>query len=91
MAYLILKNYTHLWKNEAKDDEIKEMKYRSQKQEYESLKSLKKDSEYLGKKKKNYLKENIMIYHWSFFRICFNNSRFYSISCYSKCGHYHIN
>ena len=52
MAYLVLINYIHLWKNEAKDDEIKEMKYRSQKQEYESLESLKKDSEYLEKKKK---------------------------------------
>ena len=58
-TYLDLKNEPELLKNETRDDEIKGLKYQTEKHDHENtLKSLKIDNEYYKKKSKSLNKKS---------------------------------
>ena len=62
MAYPNLNNDAELLKIKTRDDEIKSLKYQTEKHDYENiLKSLKIDSEYYKKKYKNLNKKKILL------------------------------
>ena len=58
-----LKNEPELFKKKTRDDEIKNLKYQTEKHDYENiLKSLKSDNEYYKKKYKNLNKKKIILF-----------------------------
>ena len=61
-AYPDLKNEPELLKIKTRDDEIKNLKYQTEKHDFENiLKSLKNDNEYYKKKYKNLNKKKILL------------------------------
>ena len=77
-TYPDLKNEPELLKRKTRDDEIKNLKYQTEKHDYENiLKSLKIDSEYYKKKYKSLNKKKILLYLYEqliFILITNNNS-----------------
>ena len=64
MAFPNLNNEAELLKTRFKDDQLKELQYKTEKQDHENLlKTLKIDNEYYKKKYKSLNKENIVDYH----------------------------
>ena len=62
MAYPSLNNDPELLKIKTKDDQLKELQYRSEKHDHENiLKSLKADNEYYKKKYKSLNKKKILL------------------------------
>ena len=61
-TYPNLKNYPEVLKIKTKDDEIKDLKYRSEKHDQENiLKSLEIDKEYYKRKNKNLNKKKVLL------------------------------
>ena len=61
-TYPDLKNEPELLKIKTRDDEIKQLKYQTEKHDYENLlKSLKVDNDYYKKKYKNLNKKKILL------------------------------
>ena len=72
-TYPNLNNDPELLKTKTRDHEIKDLRYKSEKQDYENiLKSLKFDNDYYTKKYKS-LKKRKYYYHLKINRFCFNN------------------
>ena len=62
MAYPDIKNEAELLKIKTRDDEIRNLKYQTEKHDYENiLKSLKSDNEYYKKKFKNLNKKKVLL------------------------------
>ena len=61
-TYSTLKNYPELLKLKSKDDEIKDLKYKTENLDHENiLKSLKTDNQYFKKKYKSLNKKKVFL------------------------------